>query len=379
MPAAAFFLQAGQLDLRSIERERVLRAANQYLREKPITITAMSSPRSAGGRHDFFSEGDYWWPDPKNPDGPYIRRDGETNPDNFVGHRQVMIRLSLQVPALTAAWKLTGERRYADHAARHLRAWFIDPTTLMNPHLLYGQAIKGHFTGRGIGIIDTLHLVEVARAASVLDSAMPAADRAGVRRWFTNYLTWMTTHQYGIDERNAQNNHGTCWVAQVGEFAHYTGDATLMAFCRNRYKTVLLPVQMGPDGSFPLELARTKPYGYSLFNLDAFAIVCQTLSEPGDNLFAYELPDGRGMRKAMEFMFPYIADKSRWPHKPDVQYHENWPVRHPSLLFAGLALDRPAYIDLWRTLEADPTVDEVIRNFVVRQPLLWISNGQLYR
>jgi hypothetical protein len=81
----------------------------------------------------------------------------------------------------------------------------------------------------------------------------------------------------------------------------------------------------------------------------------------------------------MQFMFPYIADQSRWPHKPDVQYHENWPVRHPSLLFAGLALDRPAYVDLWRTLEADPTVDEVIRNFVVRQPLLWISNGQLYR
>jgi len=377
MPAV-FLAQAGlksPLDLRSIERERVLRAANQYLRQKPVTITATGSPRSAGGRHDFFSEGDYWWPDPKNPDGPYIQRDGETNPDNFVGHRQAMVRLSLQVPALAAAWKLTGDRRYADHASRHLRAWFVDSDTLMNPHLLYAQAIKGRFTGRGIGIIDTLHLVEVARAATVLDSAMPAADRAGVRRWFTDYLTWMTTHQYGIDERNAQNNHGTCWVAQVGEFARHTGDVTLMEFCRHRYKTVLLPGQMAADGSFPRELARTKPYGYSLFNLDAFAIVCQTLSEPGDSLWTYALPDGRGLRRAMEFMFPYIADKSRWPHKPDVQYHENWPVRHPSLLFAGLALDRPAYIDLWRRLEPDPTVDEVIRNFVVRQPLLWISNG----
>ena len=153
----------------------------------------------------------------------------------------------------------------------------------------------------------------------------------------------------------------------------------MTAYCRDRYKTVLLPGQMGPDGSFPLELARTKPYNYSLFNLDAFAIVCQTLSVPGDNLWAFELPDGRGMRKAMEFMFPYIADKSRWPHKSDVQYHQNWPVRHPSLLFAGLALTRPSYVDLWRKLEADPTVDEVIRNFVVRQPLLWIDPAWLYR
>ena len=358
------------------ERRRVVPAAEKYLREMPVTITATSSPRSTGGRHDFFSEGDYWWPDPKNPEGPYIRRDGETNPDNFVGHRQAMVRLSLQVPALTAAWMLTKERRYADHAARHLRAWFIDPATIMNPHLLYGQAIKGHFTGRGIGIIDTLHLVEVARAASVLEDsgALSPSDRAGVRDWFTRYLTWMTTHQYGIDERNAQNNHGTTWVAQVGEFARYTGDETLMAFCRDRYKRVLVPTQMAVDGSFPLELARTKPYGYSLFNLDAFSIVCQTLSTPKDNLWTLELPDGRGMRKGMEFMFPYIADKTKWPHKPDVQYYDEWPVRHPSLLFTGLALGRSDYVQLWGRLEADPTVEEVIRNFVVRQPLLWISN-----
>jgi len=339
------------LFLAEIERERVLRAATTYLGEKPITITATSSPRSAGGRHDFFSEGDYWWPDPANPDGPYIRRDGETNPDNFVGHRHAMVRLSLQVPALVAAWKLTRDRRYAEHAVGHLRAWFIHPETVMNPHLLYAQAIKGHFTGRGIGIIDTLHLVEVARAASVLEEsdAMASNDRAGVRGWFSRYLTWMTTHQYGIDERDAQNNHGTCWVAQVGEFARYTGNTGLMDFCRHRYKTVLVPGQIAADGSFPLEIARTKPYGYSLFNLDAFAIVCQTLSEPDDDLWRFELADGRGMRKAMAFMFPYIADKSRWPHKPDVQYHENWPVRHPSLLFAGHAFDRPDYRSLAKT------------------------------
>jgi hypothetical protein len=375
------FRQAGEkgavpIFLADGERRRVLPAAEKYLAEQPVTVTATSSPRSAGGRHDFFSEGDYWWPDPQNPDGPYIRRDGETNPDNFVGHRQAMVRLSLQVPALTAAWMLTNEKRYADHAVRHLRAWFIDPDTIMNPHLLYGQAIKGHFTGRGIGIIDTLHLVEVARAASVLEAsgAMPASDSAGVRDWFTKYLTWMTTHQYGIDERNAQNNHGTCWVAQVGEFARYTGDTTLMAFCRDRYKNVLVPVQIALDGSFPLELARTKPYGYSLFNLDAFSIVCQTLSTAEDNLWTWEMPDGRGIRKAMEFMFPYIADKTKWPHKPDVQYHDQWPVRHPSLLFTGLALGRPEYVELWRRLDPDPAVDEVIRNFVVRQPFLWISS-----
>src|SRR5215210_6652419 len=136
------------------ERARGLAAADGYLKEAPVTVTAARSPRSAGGPHDFFSEGDYWWPDPQNPGGPYVQRDGMTNPDNFVGHRRALMRLSVQAAALAAAWKLTGEARYARSAARHLRAWFIDPSTFMSPHLEYAQAIHGRTKGRGIGVID---------------------------------------------------------------------------------------------------------------------------------------------------------------------------------------------------------------------------------
>ena len=364
-----------RIDLRTIERERVLTAATRYLKEAPVTITASSSPRSAGGRHDFFSEADYWWPDPANPGGPYIQRDGMTNPDNFVEHRRAMVRLSLQVPALAAAWKLTRESRYATHAARHVRAWFADEATRMNPHLLYSQAIHGRVTGRGVGIIDTVHLVEVARAIPALaeSTALTADDRNAVREWLSQYLTWMTTHQYGIDEREARNNHGTCWAMQVAEFARQTGRDDLTEYCRNRYKAVLLPNQVGADGSFPEELRRTKPYGYSLFNLDAMATVCQILSTSADNLWTYELPDRRGIRNAVAFLFPFISEKNKWPHQPDVMYHAEWPMRHPALLFAGLALGEQTYLDLWKRLPADSDVDEVIRNFFVRQPLLWVD------
>ncbi len=362
-------------DLITIERARVLRAADRYLREAPVTITASSSPRSAGGPHDYFSEGDDWWPDSDNPAGPYIQRDGMSNPGNFNDHRLALIGLSLRVPALAAAWMVTRDRRYASHAVRHLHAWFLDTSTRMNPHLRYAQAIKGRATGRGTGIIDTLHLVEVARAVSVLEGAnvMSRQERADVKEWFAKYLNWMTTHEYGVQERDAKNNHATCWVMQVAEFARLTENDRLTAFGRTRYKTVLLPDQMAPDGSFPLEIARTTPYGSSLFNLDAMAMVCEILTTPQDDLWAFQLRDGRGMARGMEFMFPYLADKARWPYKSDVMYFDAWPVRHPSLLFASLALKRPEYLDLWRRLDADPTVDEVIRNFVVRQPLLWMS------
>jgi Alginate lyase len=144
--------------------------------------------------------------------------------------------------------------------------------------------------------------------------------------------------------------------------------------CRVRFKTILLPTQMAPDGSFPQEIARTKPYGYSLFNLDAMATICQILDDRSrERLWTFELPDGRGMRKALAFMTPFIEDKRRWTHPRDVQYHDEWPMRHPSLLFAGLALDQRGYVGLWSKLKADSDVEEVVRNFFVRQPLLWID------
>src|SRR5579885_3387933 len=111
-----------RFDLYAIERPRVIKQADQFLHQQPITITAYRSPRSEGGLHDFFSEGDYWWPDPKTPDGPYIQKDGMTNPDNFVEHRKALMGMSVKVATLTAAYKITGEKKYADAAIKHLTA-----------------------------------------------------------------------------------------------------------------------------------------------------------------------------------------------------------------------------------------------------------------
>src|SRR5262249_26037977 len=148
-------------DIAKIERERMLKAADEFLKDEPITVTANQCPRSSGGPHDFYSEGDYWWPNPKDPSGPYIQKDGETNPENFVEHRHAMIRFSIHAGTLTCAYKLTGDKKYADAAIKHMKAWFMDDGTRMNPNLQYAQAIQGVSKGRGIGIIDTVHLIEV--------------------------------------------------------------------------------------------------------------------------------------------------------------------------------------------------------------------------
>ncbi|MDT8389753.1 MAG: alginate lyase family protein [Lentisphaeria bacterium] len=362
-------------DLCKVDRPRILAKAERYLNEAPRTVTSDSCDKSAGGPHDFFSQGDYWWPDPQNPGGPYISCDGETNPENFIEHRKSMIRFADIIGTLASAYLLTGNDMYASQAVAHLTAWFIDESTKMNPHLLYGQMVVGRCSGRSIGIIDTIHLAEVARGAKLL-SASPAFspdDQVGVKAWFRQYLTWINTHEYGITEKHHPNNHGVCWSLQAAAFADYLDEHDRLAWIRDQFKSVYIGVMMAGDGSLSKELARTKPYGYSLFTIDAMAAVAQIASTPEDDLWRFELPDGRGMRRGLEFIYPYIVDKEKWPWARDIMYWDDWPARQISLLLAGLAFDKPDYLETWQALAADPPALEIKRNLPLRHPLLWVK------
>jgi hypothetical protein len=158
---------------------------------------------------------------------------------------------------------------------------------------------------------------------------------------------------------------------QVAAFARFTNDQKIIEFCKNRYKTVLLPNQMETNGSFPRELRRTKPYGYSIFNLDVMATVCQILSTKEDNLWTFETADGKSIRKGIEFLYPFVADKNKWTYPKDVMYWENWPVAQPFLVFGAEAFQKKDWLDTWKQLDHDPEVEEVIRNLPVRHPLIW--------
>ena len=284
-----------------------------------------------------------------------------------------MIRFSQLVGILASAYILENKKEYAEQAFKHYEAWFLNEETLMNPSLLYAQAIKGRVTGRGIGIIDMIQMIEVAQSLRVIEKALPnkKEEIKGVKSWFEKYLSWVTTHQYGIDERNAKNNHGTCWVMQVAAFAKLTGNQALLDTCANRFKTIILPNQMDQKGSFPLELARTKPFGYSLFNLDAMATICHLLDDK--NLWNFSLPDGRTMKNGVSFIYPYIEDKNKWPYQKDVMYWEEWPVAQPFLLFGAMAFKNQSWLNTWGNLNRFPENEEVIRNLPIRNPLIWLK------
>lgn len=357
----------------SIEKERVINSAEKYLLEEPVTVTSFKAERSAGGIHDYYSEGTYWWPDPDNPDGPYVRKDGINNPDNFEAHHKSLIRFSIHSAALTAAFKITGDEKYARQALKHINAWFVDEKTKMNPHFLYAQAIKGIVTGRGIGLIDAIHLIEVARSIEVLDE-MNAVDKENlykIKKWFGYFLEWMTTHKYGIDERENGNNHASWWVAQVAMYARLVNDVKQIDSCKKFFQSEILEKQMAADGSFPEEISRTKPYSYSLFNIEAFGTIASILNDI--DFWNYKSETGKSIKLGFDFIFPFMEDKSLWTFKKDVLHFDELPVRMQSLLFAGLAFKENKYIELWKKLNAHYTDEELIRTYPIRQPVLWID------
>ncbi|MVZ64735.1 DUF4982 domain-containing protein [Sphingobacterium sp. DK4209] len=354
-------------------KTQVIQDAEKALKAPIKTISSITSERSLGTKNDFYSEGDYWWPNPANPDGPYIRKDGMSNPENFVAHRELLMGFGDIVSDLVSGWLLTKDHRYAKQAIAHAKAWFMDKNTHMNPSMNYAQAIKGVASGRGIGLIDGIHLIEVARSMEHLKTAgeLNATEQQAINEWFASYLQWMNTHPYGLEEKATKNNHASCWLLQAAAFARYTENQAILDSCVHRFQEVILPNQMADNGSFPLELARTKPYGYSLFNLDIFAGITRILQKHSPNI-ARLTADGKNLEKGIDFMYPYIVDKAKWSYPQDVMYWDNWPIAHSFLLFGAQDYQREDLLAAWMKLPLNYSELEVRRNSPMRHPLLWI-------
>jgi hypothetical protein len=365
-------------DVAAIDHDRILEAAARYLTQAPTPLTTLPCPRSPGTPHDYYSEAEDYWPDPSNPPGPFvIHRSDPSNPDAFTAHRDALLNFSICVPALTAAFVLTSEARYAQQAVTHLRAWFLDPATRMTPSLLYGQTIPPAKTGRLEGVVEAVHLAEIVQCLPFLTNseALTEADFSGLKKWFAEYFEWLNTSRLAGLARDNKSHHGTSWLLQAAAIAHLTqvADDAPLTTLRHQYKSSTIRAQILADGTFPHELTTPNPYRNTLFNLDMFAAVCLLLSTRFESVWDYELQDGPGMRTVIARLYPYIANRGTWPYRADAQYFNDLPIRPPSLLFAARAYSRPEYASLWTTLKPDPTVPELQRTFPIRQPLLWVT------
>jgi hypothetical protein len=274
----------------------------------------------SGDRHDYWSIGPYWWPDPAKPDGlPYVNRDGERNPeaagDAYDSARFGRLRRAVSDLALAAF--VTRDERYAERAALLLRTWFLDRATRMNPNLRFAQGVPGREEGRGTGIIDTAGLPAFLDGVALLRGtrAYSDSDQKGLDAWLSSYLDWLLTSRNGQAEAAATNNHGSWYDAQVAALALHTGKPELATRQLAERTRERIARQIEPDGRQPRELARTRSFGYSAYNLEAL-VTCARLGEAaGVDLWGYATADGRSLRRALDTLLPYADPGTPWPGK----------------------------------------------------------------
>ena len=308
----------GPAYLQDAARAALVREAEQALLAGPFSVMDKQRAAPSGDKHDFVSLAPYWWPDPARPGGlPYVRRDGEVNPESKRDTDDVPFgRMVGAVSTLAAAYRETTDERFASRAALLLRVWFLDPATRMNPNLDYGQGVPGHNTGRGAGIIATRRLVDVVDAARLLAAspAWTARDADGLRAWCSAYAAWLKTSRNGLEEAAAENNHGTWYEAQLTALLLYTGrDGEAKA--RFDAAKRRLASQIEPDGRQPRELARTRSWSYSVMNLHGWFTVARLAGEAGVDLWHYRTADGRSLRAAVDYLVPFARGDARWPHQ----------------------------------------------------------------
>ncbi|MBZ5620500.1 MAG: alginate lyase family protein [Acidobacteriia bacterium] len=340
----------------TLGRDAALRASADLVRQNadaalkagPWSVTYHRPDFIKAAPNDYYSEGPYWWPDPQNPKGPYIRKDGERNPDRYMNNRNDLGSMCTAVIALGTG-SLLGDRRCAGHASEILSVWFVDPKTRMNPNLEFGQAVRGINTGRGTGIIDTVSLIHAAQGVSLLEQAgaLDVRIAEGVRRWFADYMTWMNTSDKGLDEKMSGNNHATWWTAQVAAYATLVGDQGAKTMAWDHYRNYLVPTEVQPDGSCPREEARTQSLSYSAMNLDAFAVLCRIAGANGVNLWRYRTPQGIGIEKSFQYLMPFVAHPEKWVKPQITKYNPDGTI-FPGL--AGVALDSEELRTAYRAL-----------------------------
>jgi hypothetical protein len=296
---------------------RLAREAEAALRTGPFSVMDKARIPPSGDKHDYVSMGPYWWPDPAKPDGlPYVRRDGERNPEITRDYDAPRFgSLTNAVATLALAYYFTDEEKYAERAALLLRAWFLDPATRMNPHLRYGQRIPGITEGRAAGIIETRRLVDMVDAIGALERSRSwtDADGRGMREWMSAYLRWLLASEIGKEEQRARNNHGTWYDAQVAALALFTGDTALARSTLEASKLRRIGSQITADGRQPFELARTRSLAYSAMNLEGLCRLAELGRHVGVDLWSYESPSGGGsIRKALDYIAPYVDPAREW-------------------------------------------------------------------
>jgi len=320
--------------------------ADEALQKGPYSVVNKKKAPPSGDLHDYMSIGPYWWPDTTRPDSlPYTRRDGEVNPERYLYDNMALDSLDSAVTILSLAYYFSGNEKYAEHASLLIRTWFLSEETRMNPHLNYGQAIRGIVEGRGIGIIDTRAFFRIAEAIGLIGASAhwSETDQMGMEKWFTEYLEWLLQSDFGIDERNHKNNHGTWYDVLVTSLATFTGQKEIVDEILSQVPQKRIAAQIDSEGKQAYELERTRAFHYSVMNLMGLFQLALIAEKTGKNLWTYPSTDTALLRKGLDYLIPYALREQKWPYKMIRGWEDDLQTISVLLRIAAKKYDHPAY------------------------------------
>jgi hypothetical protein len=329
----------GRLSLSDGLRTQLRGAADQALTRGPYSVVHKTTLPPSGNRHDYWHPAPYYWPHPwRLPGRPYVRRDGRRVPGTRLYEpksdrydRTRLQRLFDDTFVLALAWRFFGDTRYAEHAARLVRTWFLAPTTAMNPHMEYAQVRWGHDNnmGSGRGIIEMKDVYFFLDGVRLLEHGefLSNADQQALAAWFTQYLEWLRTSLQGQSERAAKNNHGTYYDLQFAAIAAYLGEARLVRDTLRDSRSRLLQ-QFDASGAQPEELRRTTTAHYCCFNLQGWIHLALLAGACGEDLWSFEGGDGRSIRRGMAWLLSHVGQGWPYPQIDDFNKQRFAPIFH---------------------------------------------------
>ncbi|MBU1097586.1 MAG: alginate lyase family protein [Bacteroidetes bacterium] len=333
--------------------------ADYILDKDPVTLTSSHAPNSLGSINDYYSESPYWWPDPINPDGEYIRKDGQRNPERFLDHKKLFAKMYAAVTTLGISSYLFNDERYASKAEEFIEAWFVNPRTRMNPNMEFAQIIKNKPVIRGVGIIETHNLVKLVEAFNFLNASgyLRKESFENTQKWFSEYLNWMLKSEFGVDEKDRGNNHSSWWAAQAAAYSFFIGDKSALEDIYQYSKSFLIENQIEGNGQQPLEEARTLSLSYYTFNLNALSTISAVLKNYNMDLFNYKNKNGGSIIGAIDYLIPYLLNKQNWDKEQIKPAEEDAPL---FLGLAGLQLNNEFYLKTYETLYRDQKKEQYL-------------------
>ena len=294
---------------------QIVAQADNCLKQGPVAVTQKTKCIS-GDPHNFESLSIYWWPDPQNPNGPYVCKDGYFNPEYKEYDYERLLTLIKNLTFLGKAFFLTYNEMYFDAFCRQLDVWFIDSATRMNPNFEYGQFIPGRNQNKGnsSGIIDAYNFIDIFEGIRLVESVRGIGRKRmkALRAWFDDFADWMRTSELGQRESQTSNNHSIAYDTTLYAIAQFTRSKGEQKKLVSQFYERRLAKQIDDEGKMKEELKRTKALSYSVYNLTHIIDLMALMKADGREL---DIEGLKRIQKSVHFLDNTTLSRSNFPYQ----------------------------------------------------------------